>query len=106
MIEDLIAFQKVEDLTILLNVTLSKIPKNEQFVLAQNIKNELYHIVRLIIHLNNLKSNKQEHQLELCEEFDFLFYLVRIAYKSKYIPMKQYENISTKINEIIKICYG
>jgi len=47
-IKDLIAFQKLEDLTIVLHKMLSIIPKKEQFALSEDIKKQLYSISRLM----------------------------------------------------------
>ncbi len=106
MIKDLIVFQKVEDLTVLLNSILSKFPKKEQYALAEDIKKELYSISKLIIHINNSSYDKTKYYIKLNDEFDFLLYLIRLAHKLKYISPHSYMNISEKIVEIIKTCYG
>ncbi len=105
-IKDLIAFQKLEDLTIVLHKMLSIIPKKEQFALSEDIKKQLYLISRLMIHANILRSGRKEYFTKLSEEFDFLFYLIRLVYKLEYISSRQYMNISEKVNEVIKICCG
>lgn len=106
MTKDLIAFQKLEDLTIILHRILSVIPKKEQFALAEDIKKQVYLIAKLMININTLRQGRKEAFSKLSEEFDFLFYLIRLSHNLRYISNKQYMSISEKINEIIKICYG
>jgi hypothetical protein len=106
MVKDLIAFQKIEDLTIILNPILSRFPKKEQYALSEDIKNELYSIAKLIIHINNSKYEKIKYYNKLNDEFDFLFYLIRLAHKLKYISTHNYMNITERILEVIKICCG
>ena len=106
MIKDLIVFQKLEDLTIFLNPILSKFPKKEQYALSEDIKKELYQISKLVIHINNSKQNRIKYYFKLSEEFDFLFYLIRLGHKLKYISTNNYMTITEKINEIIKISCG
>ena len=106
MTKDLIAFQKLEDLTIVLHKVLSTIPKKEQFALSEEIKKQVYLIAKLIMHVNTLRQGRKEYFSKLSEEFDFLFYLIRLMYKLKYISSKQYMNLSERVNEVVKICCG
>jgi len=105
-IKDLIAFQKFEDLTIVLHKILSTIPRKEQFALAEDIKKQMYLISKLMIHANTLRTGRKEYFAKLSEEFDFLFYLIRLTHKLEYITTKSYMNLSERINEVIKICCG
>ena len=106
MIKDLIAFQKLEDLIVFIHPILSKFPKQEQFALAGDIKKQLYFISKLIIEINNTKQGRQDYYVLLNEEFDFLFFLIRMANKLRFISNKSYMNISMRIDEIFKICRG
>ena len=106
MIRDLIAFQKLEDFTIVLHKVLSEIPRKEQFALSEDIKKQVYLISKLIIHINTLRKDRKIYFSKLSEEFDFLFYLIRLTHKLGYISSKQYMNLSEKVNEVIKICCG
>jgi len=105
-IKDLIAFQKFEDLTIVLHKMLSAIPRKEQFALSEDIKKQMYLISKLMIHANTLRTGRKEYLAKLSEEFDFLFFLIRLTHKLGYISVKPYMNLSEKLNEVIKICCG
>ncbi len=105
-INDLVAFQKMEDLTVILHKMLARIPKKEQFALSEDIKKQMYLISRLMIHINTLRKDRREYFSRVSEEFDFLFYLVRLLYQLRYISTKQYMHLSGKVNEVIKICCG
>ena len=59
-----------------------------------------------IIEINNVKQGRQDYYFLLNEEFDFLFFLVRMANKLSFISNQWYMNISTRIDEIVKICCG
>ncbi|MDD3156525.1 MAG: four helix bundle protein [Candidatus Pacebacteria bacterium] len=105
-INELVAFQKMEDLTVILHKMLSTIPKKEQFALSEDIKKQMYLISKLMIHINTLRKDRREYFSRVSEEFDFLFYLIRLLYRLKYISTKQYMRLSEKVNEVIKICCG
>lgn len=105
-INDLIAFQKMEDLTVILHKILSTIPKKEQFALSEDVKKQMYLISKLMIHINTIRVGRKEYFSKISKEFDFLFYLIRLLHRLKYISTKQYMSLSKKINEVIKICCG
>ena len=106
MIKDLIAFQKLEDLTLAFYPVLTMFPKGEQFALAGDIKKEIYSISRLLIEINNTKQGRQNYYVLLNEEFDFLLYLIRLSNKLRFLSNKQYMRISEMIDEVVKICCG
>ena len=106
MVKDLIAFQKIEDLTVFFYPVLAKFPKSEQFALAGDIKKQIYSISRLLIEINNTRQGRQSYYVLLNEEFDFLLYLIRLANKLRFISNGQYMRISGMIDEVVKICCG
>jgi hypothetical protein len=105
-INDLVAFQKMEDLTVILHKILTRIPKKEQFALSEDIKKQMYLLSKLMIHINTLRKDRKEFFSRVSEEFDFLLYLIRLLYKLRYVSTKQYMYLSSKVNEVIKICCG
>jgi hypothetical protein len=104
MINDLIAFQKLYDLILYINPIINKFPKEQRFVLGQNIENKLIYILSLIIKINSKHGPRKEYYKTVSIEFDILFVYIRLAHDLNFISTKQYAQISEKTNEVIKIC--
>jgi len=103
MNNDLIVGQKVYDLILYWHQLIVKFPKNERFVLGQNIEKQLLHVFKLINKINNIHDDRKKYYSELSEEIDMLFILNRLTKDLKFISVKQYLTIAERINEIAKI---
>lgn len=103
MSNDLIVGQKVYDLILYWHQLIVKFPKNERFVLGQNIEKQLLHVFKLINKINNIHDDRKKYYCELSEEIDALFILNRLTKDLKFISVKQYLTIAERINEIAKI---
>ncbi len=103
--EDFKTKNKVYELLLYAGPQLEQFPKSQR-VLANEIRETMLQILRLVVTLEN-KHYKKTTLGELDNEVDVLRHLVRLAADPNYmankkpcLPMKKYEQMSKKINEI------
>ena len=103
--EDFKTKNKVYDLLLYAGPQLEQFPKSQR-VLANDIRATMLQILRLVVTLEN-KHYKKTTLGELDNEVDVLRHLVRLAADPNYmrdkkpcLPIKKYEQMSKKINEI------
>lgn len=109
--EDFKTKNKVYELLKYAGPQLEQFPKSQR-VLANDIRATMLQILRLVVTLEN-KHYKKTTLGELDNEVDVLRHLVRLAADPEYmrdkkpcLPMKKYEQMSKKINEIGKMIGG
>lgn len=102
---------KVYDLMLYINPELEQFPRAQRR-LADEIRTTMLSILRLVVTLEN-KHYKKTTLGDLDNEVDVLRHLVRIAAdpaltrsKKPCLPLRKYENISRKINEIGRMIGG
>jgi len=103
--EDLKILQRCYDMIEYGYVALRQYPKSERHTLAAETKRSMYELLRLIIRANKRYFKKTTLQ-DIDIEIDNLRYLIRLANSLGFLPFKQYENWSRKINEIGKMLGG
>ena len=103
--EDFKTKNKVYELMLYTNPELDQLPRSQRR-LADDIRATMLSILRLVITLEN-KHYKKTTLGDLDNEVDVLRHLVRLAADPNYmrsrkpcLPIRKYENISRKINEI------
>ena len=109
--EDFKTKNKVYDLLLYAGPQLEQFPRSQR-VLANDIRATMLQILRLVVTLEN-KHYKKTTLGELDNEVDVLRHLVRLAADPNYmrdkkpcLPMKKYEQMSKKINEIGRMIGG
>lgn len=105
MVKDLVIWQKLVDLNVYIIPICSKFPKNQRFVLGQQIQNQVIDMVKTTVEANKARNkivllDKIDTQLE---EFRFL---IRTAYELKMLPVKRYEYIANLSSEIGRLIGG
>lgn len=107
-VEDLLIYKQYVELMHYTHNILLKFPKYERFALVENIKNQTFIGLELII--RSYKSYKKEdklfHLTELDVKMKLIKVLVRIAYKNKYISSKNYSAWCKKIANICNLMGG
>ena len=83
-------------------VALRHFPKCERFTLVADIKREMVQIITLIIRANKSRETRTAHLRDLDTELDVLRSYVRMSFEMGFLPPKQYEEWSKRINEIGK----
>jgi len=106
MNNNLVVGQKLYDLILEWHKLIVKFPKNERFVLGQNIENQLLYVLKLVNKINNIHEDRKKYYTTLSEEFDILFILNRLTKDLNFISIKQYLTIAGLINEIAKLACG
>ena len=105
---NLVIYPKYMDLIYYSNDIVRKFPKSEQFALVKEIKNSLYVGLRYIIYAIKLynKQDKLKNLRELDIQLTLLKVHIRIAYKYKYISLKNYQTWSTLITDVCNLLGG
>jgi four helix bundle protein len=100
--ENLIVYQKMTELTEYLYVCIRQFPKSEKHSLAADIKHQAYTVLRLIVQANKRYYKKTTMQ-DIDIEHEILRKQVEMAMTLKFLPFRQYENATVKINEVGKL---
>ena len=102
MVSDLAIWQKIVDMTAYVIPVCNKFPKNQRFVLGQQIQNKLLQLATTTIEANKAR-NKTQLLDKLDTELDQFRFLVRVAATLKLMPGQQYENIAKMTAEVGRI---
>lgn len=103
--DDLKILQKCYDMIEYGYIALRQFPKSERHTLAAETKRSMYELLRLIIRANKRYFKKTTLQ-DIDIEIDNLRYLIRLSNSLGFLPFKQFENWSRKLNEIGKMHGG
>ncbi|MFH0831863.1 MAG: diversity-generating retroelement protein Avd [archaeon] len=105
MLHELAIFQKTYDLMQYLYPLVNKFPKSQRFVIGQRIENSALGILEGIIEANQ-SINKEGALKKTSVELEKLRIFIRLAKDLRFMSFKQYEYVSTLINEVGKMLGG
>ena len=105
MVSDLAIWQKIVDLTVYAIPVCNKFPKNQRFVLGQQIQNKLLQLATTTIEANKARD-KTASLDKLDVELDQFRYLVRVAADIHLMQPKQYEIIAKQTAEVGRLLGG
>jgi len=103
--EDLIAYQKMLELTEYAYIALRQFPKSEKFGLAADIKIQIYTVLRLMIAANKRYYKKNTLQ-DMDIEHEILRRQVEMAMNLKFLPFKKFAILSEKVDEVGRLIGG
>ena len=105
--EELKILQKVYDMILYGTICLRQFPKSEKYALANDIKESMYTMLRLIIAANK-KYYKKTTMQDIDVELETLRTLIRLASDKELqlLPFRKYENWSKMLSEIGKMLGG
>ena len=105
--EELKILQKTYDMILYGNICLRQFPKSEKYALANDIKDSMYALLRLIITANKRYYKKTTLQ-DIDVELDTLRTLIRLSADKEFqfLPLRKYENWSKMLAEIGKMLGG
>lgn len=107
MYENLVAFQKTYDCALSLIPLLNKFPKSQRFTLAQDIEEELLHVLRLLMRGVSCKGDERICAWSMAHEsIAMLTVLLRLAHGLHFLSTRQYGEYSRRIDEIGKCISG
>jgi hypothetical protein len=101
----LIIYQKHYDLMVYSFPIIGRFPKEQRFVLGQQIENQMLEIGKMIIHANKLKQ-KRGKLYEIDIELEKLRFLIRLSKDLGMMSIKKYGHHCERINEIGKLLGG
>jgi len=96
---------KVEEMIHYGYAALRQFPKSERHVLAAEIRQSMYRVLRLVI-VTNKRYHKKTTMQDLDIEVDVLRSLVRSAKELTFLPFRQYEIWARYLAEIGKMIGG
>ncbi len=105
MSSDLLIRQKCEEMIAYGYIALRQFPKFEKHVLAAEMRQVMWGILRLIV-VCNKRYHKKTTLQELDVELDLLRAQVRISKELGYLDFKKYEHWSRLNNEIGRMVGG
>ncbi len=100
------AYEKAYELILWLFPTVNKFPKNQRFVLGQQIENTAVKIMEDIIWAMQAKSDKHKFIKRASTRLDVLRITIRISKDLQMMDHKQYRFCATKMNELGKMLGG
>lgn len=106
--KDLDIMKKYIDLIYYTNNLCIKYPKHEKFSLVSDTKRSLYEGLRNLLYAKKefYPKNKLNYLNNLDVELNLQKIFIRLAYKYKYISLKNYETWSTLVTEICNMLGG
>lgn len=106
--KDLDIIKKYIDLIYYTNNLCVKYPKHEKFSLVSDTKRSLYEGLRNLLYAKKefYPKNKLNYLNNLDVELNLQKVFIRLAYKYKYISLKNYETWSTLVTEICNMLGG
>jgi DNA polymerase III psi subunit len=106
--EELKILQKIRRMTKNGNMRLKQFPKHERYLLAAEIRQSMYKIIRLVIMANKTKASKRPMQDDIDVELDVLRTFIDIAVDKdmKYISLASHEEWSKEVSEIGRMLNG
>ena len=102
---ELIIYQKHYDLMLYSFPIIGRFPKEQLFVLGQQIENAMLDIGMMIVHANKLRQ-KKEMLYELDIALEKLRFLIRLSKDLKMMSVSKYGHHCERIDEIGKLLGG
>lgn len=103
--KNLIIYQKHYDLMLYSFPIIGRFPKNQRYVLGQQIENSMLEIGKMIVHANKLKS-KRAKLFDIDMELEKLRFLMRLTKDLNMMSIKKYGNHCERMDEIGRLLGG
>ena len=105
MLDKLIIYQKLYDLITYAFPIVNRFPKNQRFVLAQQIENSLLDAVKLVAKAN-LQRDKRRTLYELDIQLNMTKLLIRVAHDLNLLSHRHYGQMAMRMKEIGRLLGG
>lgn len=103
--EGLILFKKTYELLLFVYPIVNRFPKNQRFVLGQQILNALIDFLKILIEANSI-SRRFFLLKKASVELDKIRFLIRLGKDLRLLSGKSYETLSERINEVGRLLGG
>ena len=105
MLHELTIYQKHYDLMLYAFPIINRFPKNQRFVLGQQIQNCMVDIAKLVVQAN-AERNKGKTLWQIDVELEKLRLLIRLAKDLNILSVKQYGLMGERISEVGRLLGG
>jgi len=102
---EMIIYQRHYDLMLYSFPIIGRFPKEQRFVLGQQIETAMLEIGKMIVHANKLRQ-KREKLYELDIALEKLRFLIRLSKDLKMMSVSKYGHHCERIDEIGKLLGG
>jgi four helix bundle protein len=102
---ELIIYQKHYDFMLYSFPIIGRFPKEQRFVLGQQIENSMLEIGQMIVHANKLRQKKGK-LYEIDIELEKLRFLIRLAKDLKMMSISKYGHHCERLDEIGRLLGG
>ena len=103
--EDLKIRLKIEEMIQYGYAALRQFPKSERHVMAAEIRESMYRVLRLVI-VTNRRYHKKTALQDLDAELDMLRSMIRVARELTFLPFRKYEIWARHLAEIGRMIGG
>jgi hypothetical protein len=103
--ENLKIAQKWEDMAAYAYITLRHMPKSERYTMGAEVRQSLWHGLKLISRANYVR-NKMPLLYEIDMEIKSLLALIRVGHTIGVVPTKKYKELGARLVEIGKMLGG
>jgi four helix bundle protein len=103
--KELIIYQKYYDLMLYSLPIIGRFPKDQRFILGQQIENAMLEIGRMIVHANKLRQKKGK-LYEIDIELEKLRFLIRLSKDLKIMTVSKYGHHCERLDEIGRLLGG
>ena len=104
-LDDLILFQKAYDLFVWIFPIVGKFPKNQRFVLGQQLEMAILHLLELVMQAQKEHMNGM-YIKQVCDQIDVVRILIRLSNDVKLLSVRQYAQGAERMNELERIAAG
>lgn len=105
MLDDLILYQKIYDFILWFFPIINKFPKQQRFVLGQQIENQLVEMIKTVACANR-EREKLKYIQQASIQLDIARMLIRLAKDMRFISIRQYELAAERMNEVGRLLTG
>lgn len=103
--KELIIYQKYYDLMLYSLPIIGRFPKDQRFILGQQIENAMLEIGKMIVYANKLRQKKGK-LYEIDIELEKLRFLIRLSKDLKIMTVSKYGHHCERLDEIGRLLGG
>lgn len=105
-IQNLIAYKKLVGICIRLHPVIAKFPKNERFVLGQEIEKCLVSAMRWIVRINWARVKRPDDFDELELELEMTCHFLTLAKEMNFMSTRQFGVAADGMEELSRVVHG
>lgn len=103
--KELIIYQKYYDLMLYSLPIIGRFPKDQRFILGQQIENQMIEIAKMIVHANKLRQKKGK-LYEIDIELEKLRFLIRLSKDLRIMTVSKYGHHCERLDEVGRLLGG